>query len=373
MTTMSSSQFGAILAAPATDKDTEMLSDNGLLDDFEIEVDDPSPGDHDDFMLEDFEPDANIPADAEMAEDDEHHKLNETEMVDENVEEDEDMLNFDFTEPEHNIVSTDDPMIGSELETQAALPHTSDFDPATVEVEVNDIDAKDIEDPPTAGQVNEEVVHTDNLENTKSVIEAAEETAIDEQKESEPEAAEAVLDSNTVSDPPRTQEPYVEGANAAKELTKKEEAAHEEDDVDHFASITEQSLEAVDVTAATSEPQGTKAVAKEEEEASTNVETNNQGNEQAGDNIEYDESEHFTDYSYDMIVHYKGNQLSLFPPSRPELPETYLLNDQSLAEKTFTDLFAACRTVLGESISDQEALELEIPVLGLYIHEVSNP
>jgi hypothetical protein len=69
------------------------------------------------------------------------------------------------------------------------------------------------------------------------------------------------------------------------------------------------------------------------------------------------------------LVSYDGSLLSLFPPV-DGLPEAYLLDDVSLAERVLRELFTACRQALGASIGDDSQLQMEIPGLQLIVEEV---
>jgi hypothetical protein len=69
------------------------------------------------------------------------------------------------------------------------------------------------------------------------------------------------------------------------------------------------------------------------------------------------------------LVSYGGSQLSLFPPVNG-LPEAYLLDDASLAERALRELFIAFRLALGPSIGDDSQLQMEIPGLRLIVEEV---
>src|ERR1700742_632260 len=92
--------FGLSLGVPSTDHDTDMLSDAGRSDvDFEIDVDAPlALGDQDDFMADSFDADADA-NDAEMFEEYDDQRVNETEMYDDDLDEDDQMDNIDFDQP----------------------------------------------------------------------------------------------------------------------------------------------------------------------------------------------------------------------------------------------------------------------------------
>ena len=73
---------------------------------------------------------------------------------------------------------------------------------------------------------------------------------------------------------------------------------------------------------------------------------------------------------YAALVLYAGSELSLFPPAVDGLPESYLVEDASLAERALRELFAACRQVLGANIGEDAQLQIDIPGLQLVFQEV---
>lgn len=74
-----------------------------------------------------------------------------------------------------------------------------------------------------------------------------------------------------------------------------------------------------------------------------------------------------------VVVLYQDNEISLFPPldSDDEHTNTYFLQNEQIASDSIKALFGALRSILGESISEQEELVLEINDLDLHISEVS--
>ena len=80
-------------------------------------------------------------------------------------------------------------------------------------------------------------------------------------------------------------------------------------------------------------------------------------------------------YIHPVVVVYQDNEISLFPPvdQDQEHSETYFLQDEQLAGENIRNLLAACRSVLGESISEQDELIINVEDLGLQITEVSFP
>lgn len=73
-----------------------------------------------------------------------------------------------------------------------------------------------------------------------------------------------------------------------------------------------------------------------------------------------------------VVVWYEGDEISLFPPKEEDTSETYFLRDENLVNVSISDLLRACRDVLGETIRDDQELELSVPDLGLSLTEVSS-
>ncbi|MCJ1475456.1 hypothetical protein MMC13_004118 [Lambiella insularis] len=73
-----------------------------------------------------------------------------------------------------------------------------------------------------------------------------------------------------------------------------------------------------------------------------------------------------------IVVVYQNNEIYLFPPHEhdDEHSQTYFLQDESIANASMKELLGACRTVLADSISDQEELEVIVTPLGLVICEL---
>ena len=78
-------------------------------------------------------------------------------------------------------------------------------------------------------------------------------------------------------------------------------------------------------------------------------------------------------YMHPVIVVYQNNEMSLFPPieQEQEQSQTYFLQDEAYAAGSINNLLGACRSVLGDSIGEQDELEIQIAELGLHISEVS--
>jgi hypothetical protein len=73
-----------------------------------------------------------------------------------------------------------------------------------------------------------------------------------------------------------------------------------------------------------------------------------------------------------VTVLYHENQISLFPPREENDAQTYFLEDESIAHQSIYELLQACRTVLGDTIREEDELEMDIAELGLCISEVGS-
>lgn len=77
-------------------------------------------------------------------------------------------------------------------------------------------------------------------------------------------------------------------------------------------------------------------------------------------------------YVHPVTVVYQGSEMSLFPPADEDLEhsQTYLLHDERLASESIMNLFGACRSVLADSIEEDDELEIAVGDLDLQISEV---
>jgi len=71
------------------------------------------------------------------------------------------------------------------------------------------------------------------------------------------------------------------------------------------------------------------------------------------------------------IVEYQENEVYLFPSRDPAVPEQYLLQNENLVTTSLGDLLQACRTALGDGVSEDEELVLGVEELDLYVSEDS--
>ena len=75
------------------------------------------------------------------------------------------------------------------------------------------------------------------------------------------------------------------------------------------------------------------------------------------------------DQLHPIVIRYMEEEMSLFPPTIEEEHNFFFLSEKKLAFESCANLFKAFREVLHENISDDEALVLVCPDLGLDIHE----
>lgn len=362
MATMST-QFS--LGVP--DHDTDMLSDGAAPDiDIDIDLDEPSlTGDHDDYMAEGFEQEVN---DEDMlVEDYDETRTNGTnEMFDGAVDEDDQMANIDFDDPEQFAAGTTDNSFAEEL---VLTDHVDVTEHAQV---LEDIISHDTtKSQLTAEDNNEVAIEAETTAQTPD----AHTTDI-----SEPQDASVLLLPAEISDiqPPFETTPDTTNRNDNPE--EEEIITFDDDDVPEVKTTTTSLQSELNPPATTEneQPEDTlnldevfndQVQSEEHDHDDSHLETHEEEEEQ------YDESadEEYNDYTYDVIVEYDNSQLSLFPPTHHHaIPETFLLQDRSLADQEISLLFSACREVLGGSISEHQALEIDIPLLDLCIHEVSH-
>ncbi|EKG12237.1 hypothetical protein MPH_10644 [Macrophomina phaseolina MS6] len=73
-----------------------------------------------------------------------------------------------------------------------------------------------------------------------------------------------------------------------------------------------------------------------------------------------------------VVVVYQGDEISLFPPDESDTSDSfYFLQDESLVHESIKTLLQACRQVLGETVREEDELEIDIAELGLCVSEDS--
>lgn len=85
-------------------------------------------------------------------------------------------------------------------------------------------------------------------------------------------------------------------------------------------------------------------------------------------------------HAHPVMIVYQDNEMSLFPPinqqaegeeEEEERSSTYFLQDEQLVGTNIQNLLTEFRSVLGESIGEQDELIIDIEELGIHISEVS--
>ncbi|KAK0658127.1 hypothetical protein DIS24_g4890 [Lasiodiplodia hormozganensis] len=86
-----------------------------------------------------------------------------------------------------------------------------------------------------------------------------------------------------------------------------------------------------------------------------------------------DQSRHTASSLHPVVVVYQGDEISLFPPHGSDTSDSfYFLHDESLVNESIRSLLQACRQVLGETMRDEDELEIDIAELGLCVSEDSD-
>ncbi|KAL2038578.1 hypothetical protein N7G274_008626 [Stereocaulon virgatum] len=76
-------------------------------------------------------------------------------------------------------------------------------------------------------------------------------------------------------------------------------------------------------------------------------------------------------YVHPVVIVYQDTEISLFPPidQDEQHSTTYLLQDEQVAGESIKKLLGACRSILGDSITDHDELSISIDDLGLDVSE----
>lgn len=369
MTTITSAPFSSLGLPEPADKMDISSPYNRTLDDFDIDIDiPPRPSDQDeDFILEDLRSDTGTNQQADQVGDTDDF------MVDEErrsiLSEDRTMRDDDTVQDEHLTDASDTGLEETALnQNDDNGGHQTDASVTTKE-DKNDI-AQDTEE---AKRTSLETIST------------------------EPQEAEKEL--NVIVDN-ELHEDGVEGDNSNEQYT----ASQVTSDLTNPEALLSGRERAVDDVEGSADQ--TQIIKKDNSKASpgTLLEDSNNisrsiNDEDASEGPEL--SRTFTDNSNDktlttietglsfggaesnisqspiaplppIIVHYDGNELSLFPPFEGGSSETFLLDDENLVNVSITDLLRACRVVLGETFDEVDELVLSIEALGINLSEVSS-
>ncbi|KAI9660690.1 MAG: hypothetical protein M1821_010042 [Bathelium mastoideum] len=85
--------------------------------------------------------------------------------------------------------------------------------------------------------------------------------------------------------------------------------------------------------------------------------------------VEYEDGRATEPLPIPVVVAYEGSELSLFECNATADNEEFFLSDESLVDESIHELLKHCRVVLGETISNENELEIYVPVLDLCVNE----
>ncbi|OJD23143.1 hypothetical protein ACJ73_05504 [Blastomyces percursus] len=193
----------------------------------------------------------------------------------------------------------------------------------------------------------------------------------------------------TIAQPKYPGEFTVEESNGASLGVENADAAHLSGDLGKYGEDVEPGLEDPHEHGQT-EPESQNTTAQESEHQETESAGQKRSPLDQENQSDTTESYHFVevqDYETQGEVHeiqkdsslhpvkvlYQDSEISLFPPGENDPTETFFLQDEGLANAPVAELVGACRQVLGEHISEDEELILDIESLGLHLPENSTP
>lgn len=296
-------------------------------------------------------------------------------------------------------VNTDDEMIDYEVEMQRDEDYDIDLaHPETYEEEAegsvtmgdyeqnkgsdNDDEMLDDEavdmDPKHASSdiqitYDEEPVQEVVLETTETYVETTVPYEVEEPAHAPVDAP--ILD--TVGTAPTTVEPVQEAVPRAEETGLAQQVQQQED---AFFEQTEATEEAV-TTASVNSDHSSTTLGQEQGENEVAQEPANQ--EQAVEQATVPE-ESAEYYPHPVVVYYDSSTVSLFPPldiwsadtpvghAFKDLPQDFFLQDTDVCDKGLDQLFNRLREVLGDSITADDELWIDLELLGLSVGEVSH-
>lgn len=362
MTTVSQTLPGLEVTAP--NDDMEITSDLGRPDD-DIDIDIDISGDYqrdqdEDFILEDARSEAGLESHLATYTDN-----NDDIMLDgENDGVEDGAMRDDITVPDEHLTDV------SEMVQE---------DVASSNVANNDVDAINFVNYQFDEEIPRQADHRNdfNPEETHAVYEQTLDNmapaTTDQHGLTEaipaasPKATPPQVQDNQEPDPFSKTNPEIDESNELREIT------HEE----QFVQVNPEQEDEARQSSVHSSPAPEEKDAEqahEQDYSQGQLEYNQQGHErntdpsnhisQQGDTFQVQSSS-----LHPVIVTYLDNEISLFPPREQDQSETFFLQDESVAYQTIGDLLQACRTVLGETIRDEDELEMDIADLGLCISE----
>ncbi|KAJ9664108.1 hypothetical protein H2201_005348 [Coniosporium apollinis] len=361
MTTMS--RPFPTLSVTAADDDMEISSERGHVEsDIEIDFDlteAADGGQDDDYMLEDIRSPA-----AQASHQSGIQTSNDDIMVDEDAQLEDGSMRDDITVPDEHLTD-----VGEFMHDDTVISDIQQF----AGVEVPGVPEIVIESDQANDQVDEEITwRPEAVRNLSQDAASYPNGSISDTANVVRDGADQKDDSETraeadVEEHPLDEAPIVVEEDQAKTPAVELASVPDDDDKayhvnDAAASMQEEETGTVDPDSHQGENQPDDEHLKAGREVSGGV----GGHEQHGG------IQSASDRPHPVIVFYQGNEISLFPPSEQDASETFFLQDESLAHRSIYDLLQACRQVLGETIHEEDELEINIAELGLCISEDSS-
>ncbi|KAJ9638239.1 hypothetical protein H2199_006926 [Coniosporium tulheliwenetii] len=352
------------LSVTAADDDMEISSERGHVEsDIEIDFDlteAADGGQDDDYMLEDIRSPA-----AQASHQSGIQTSNDDIMVDEDAQLEDGSMRDDITVPDEHLTD-----VGEFMHDDTVISDIQQF----AGVEVPGVPEIVIESDQANDQVDEEITwRPEAVRNLSQDAASYPNGSISDTANVVRDGADQKDDSETraeadVEEHPLDEAPIVVEEDQAKTPAVELASVPDDDDKayhvnDAAASMQEEETGTVDPDSHQGENQPDDEHLKAGREVSGGV----GGHEQHGG------IQSASDRPHPVIVFYQGNEISLFPPSEQDASETFFLQDESLAHRSIYDLLQACRQVLGETIHEEDELEINIAELGLCISEDSSP
>lgn len=391
--TLAQPTFG--LQPPTNDDTMEISSDFGAMDG-DIDIDFDSAGEQmqyeeDDQMVDDVKSDRENPDDHVMLDDDITSNPGDREMQEAAPpqEVDEDLLDFSDIEDapplEHQPTQ---PVAQPVVEQPApAAVNTPSHTPTPAPVSLPEEPLEQVQSDVAAELLNQGADVIDHTVQQGEQDQQPQTTILPEDQlpEQLPLQQEEQLHEHS---PHENAEPTVHASE--EDAPQHQELAHAvpEDAVPEVTESIESSAESLDQTAQQHPALAAEEFSHEQPAASVeNVDTNISASQPAALTVDT-ESSRVNEVDHDnsrerqpdsptvtgmhpTVVEYEDSEVYLFPPKLPQGTEQYLLENENLATTSLGDLLQACRSVLGDNLSEDEELVLGFEELDLYISEVS--
>lgn len=271
----------------------------------------------------------------------------------------------------------------NEAEGSIVMDDMLDYDQNKIESDNDDVMLDDETLDFTEAKHESSDIHItyEDMTTTDQVFENGTETYMEAATSNDSQATNPPVDANPVESIPEASKPT--------ETVPEENVLHVEDPNDAEApQATESAPDQADVqveiaTAASENSDHSSTTLRGERTGNLEV-TETRPDEYAGDSVQENATEEYEQYPYPhpVIVSWDSTAVSLFPPldlwsedsdighAFEAVPEHYFLQDTDTCDKTLDQLFSSLREVLGEAVTTDDELWLDIGLLGLRLGEV---